>query len=114
MTLEMLVGCCCEEGVHKLCLLCELGSRGDLRKALIEPMIAMEMTWQIRIRISGHSFRSQLLALSSAGPTSLQQGCQERQRGAHSRLRTETHRPRARKGTGVRGKDIQSFYILRQ
>jgi hypothetical protein len=42
----------CTEGVDKLCLLCELGQLGDLRKALLDPATASKMTWQIRIRIA--------------------------------------------------------------
>jgi serine/threonine protein kinase len=45
-----LVGYCTEEGVDKLCLLCELGQRGDLRQALLDR--AAEMTWQLRVRIA--------------------------------------------------------------
>ena len=38
--------------MDKLCLLCELGQLGDLRKALLDPATASKMTCQVRIRIA--------------------------------------------------------------
>jgi serine/threonine protein kinase len=42
----------CNEGIGKLCLVCELGVNGDLRKALTNPDMAARLDWRTRVRIT--------------------------------------------------------------